>query len=395
MRSRRLPSALLVSLLLHAVLALLVWRFEGRGVSPSATAPSPVSIELMELPASQRPVPRPPSVVEKKAPPPRTQRPPPLAAQAPSPTKPVQREPSTPLASAPPGGSTAPAPDAPVREPPLRPRLIAELPLSAGLPVARGEPSRGRTLRPGDPELSAEVQRLEGEKRVKERVEGWANDTLAEARAEGGGHPYFGELGAALRSALKHAGGGTPAQLGVPGELERMGQRYAEAMSDYAKTGNPGLAPPGQAPTQGEKQRQLFGDDAKYLQALTQGAQLAQDLRTGKPLLTLTFELRQGSDGQFRHGNILQGSGSPRFDAFVLRVVPGAMEQLGPPPDVVRRGRDEVRSVWRIDGWPAYSALESALPAPSVSGLPVASVRKQLRHEALEFDFRAHLLRAY
>ncbi len=357
MRSRRLPSALLVSLLLHAVLALLAWRFAGRDGPRSATAPRPVSIELVEPSPSPRPVPRAPPAVTQKAPPPRT------------PTKKAQREPSTPLASAPPGGSTAPAPDAPVREPPLRPRLLPELPLSAGLPVARGEPSRGLTLRPGDPELSAEVQRLEGEKRVKDRVEGWAHDALAEARAGTGGHPYFGEVGAALRSALTHAEGGTPAQFGVPDELERMGQRYGQAMSDYAKTGNPGLAPPGQAPTQGEKQRQLFGEDAKFLQALTQGAQLAQDLRTGKPLLSLTFELRQRSDGHFRHGSILQGSGSPRFDAFVLRVVPGAMEQLGPPPDAVLHGRDEVRSVWRIDGWPAASARE--------------------------FDFRAHLLRAY
>jgi hypothetical protein len=262
--------------------------------------------------------------------------------------------------------------------------------------MAQGEPSRGRTIRPGDPELSAEVQRLEAEKRVKERVDGWANDGLAVARAEGGGHPYFGEVGNALRSALQHAEGGKPAQLGVGGELERMSERYGEAAADYARTGNPGFAPPGKAPTQGEKQRELFGNDAQFVQALTQAAQLAQDLQTGKPLLTLTFELRQGGDGHYRDGNILKGSGNPRFDAFVLRVVPGAMAQLGPPPDLVLRGRDEVRSVWRIDGWPAYSTRESTLlPTPGAFGLPVDGARKQLRHEALEFDFRAHLLRAY
>lgn len=390
MRLRRLPLAFLVSLLLHVVLALLMWRFAGGGVSPSATAPRPVSIELVELSPAPRPVPVAPPVVVKKAPP-RTPKPPPPTARAPASTKPPPSEPSPPLASTPPGGATAPAPDAPLRGP----RLMPELPLSAGLPVAQGEPSRGRTLRPGDPELSAEVQRLEGEKRVTERVEGWVHDTLAEARAEAGGHPYFGEVGGALRSALNHAEGGTPAQLGVAGELERMGQRYGEAMSDYAKTGNPGLPPPGQAPTQGEKQRELFGNDAMLLQALTQGAQLAQDLRTGKPLLTLTFELRQRGDGQFRQGNILQGSGNPRFDAFVLRVVPGAMERLGPPPDAVLHGRDELRSVWRIDGWPASSALEAARPSLGASGLPVDGVRGQLQHEALEFDFRARLLRAY
>lgn len=263
------------------------------------------------------------------------------------------------------------------------------------MPVAQGEPSRGRTLRPGDPELSDEVQRLEAEKRVTERVQGWTNDKLAEARAEGGGHPYFGEVGSALRSALQHAEGGRPAQLGVAGELERMVQRYGDAASDFAKTGNPGFPPPGQAPTQNEKQKELFGSDGQLVQALSQAAQLAQDLQTGKPLLTLTFELRQGGDGHYRDGNILKGSGNPRFDAFVMRVVPGAMAQLGPPPDLVLRGRDEVRSVWRIDGWPAYSTLENTLPAMGVQGLPIDGARKQLRHEALEFDFRAHLLRAY
>jgi len=261
--------------------------------------------------------------------------------------------------------------------------------------VAQGDAPRGRTIRPGDPELSAEVQRLEAEKRVSERVGGWANDSLAEARAQGGGHPYFGEVGGALRSALNQAEGGTPAQLGVAGELERMGERYAEATSEYGRTGNPGLPPPGQAPTQNEKQRELFGQDGQFLQALTQAAQLAQDLRTGKPLLTLTFELRQRSDGRFRQGNILQGSGNPRFDAFVMRVVPGAMERLGPPPELVLHGREELRSVWRIDGWPARGTLEASRPSMNASGIPVDGILGQLQHEALEFDFRAKLLRAY
>ncbi|XXF75414.1 hypothetical protein P2318_20345 [Myxococcaceae bacterium GXIMD 01537] len=43
----------------------------------------------------------------------------------------------------------------------------------------------------------------------------------------------------------------------------------------------------------------------------------------------------------------------------------------------------------------AYSALEAMAPSVGALGLPVDGARKQLRHEALEFDFRARLLRAY
>jgi hypothetical protein len=259
----------------------------------------------------------------------------------------------------------------------------------------------GTTIHPGDPSLSEWAKRAEEEVRVKGRVDGWADDAVAEARAQRGlPHPYLTEVGEALRGGLNSADGGTPAALGAPQALEFLFNRYRNAAEQYAKTGDPGAIPSGLAPRQTEKQKELFGNEpgSNWTRAMTQSADTLQNLANGGPLLALTLELRQRPSGEILSGKLIQSSRSAKFDAFVLRVVPEALAGLGPVPGEALRGRSELRSVWQIQGWARLPKnVERAmtlLGAPAVQGIPFDVLSKQLgAHE--QFDFRARLLRAY
>ena len=265
----------------------------------------------------------------------------------------------------------------------------------------REEPA-GKTLYPDDPSLSPRAKRAEEEIRVKDRVDGWADDAAAEARVQRGlPHPYLTEVGDALRGGLNSAEGGTPAALGGPRALELLVNRYRNAAQQYARTGNPGdVIPPGLAPRQTEKQNELFGNEggSTWTRAFTQSADTLQLLSHGAPLLALTLELRQRPSGQILSERVIEPSGSAKFDAFVMRVVPLALSGLGAVPHEALHGRSELRSVWRIQGWARLPRkLERAMTlfgAPAVEGIPLDVLTPQLAaHE--QFDFRARLLRAY
>lgn len=391
MKRRRIPTALVVSLLLHAVLGFVAWKYAKSTTRTVASAPAPIELELVTVAPviEEKEKPRPPPVVAR---PKRSLKPPPTAPRQPAPAPPASTGAPEQLAL---GAQSEGPSSAPASPAPRKLELFPRLPLSGGMPVASAPPT-GRTIRPDDPSLSPEVKRLEEEHRVGGRVGGWAKDALAEARAgagAGGGHPYLGGVGTAMRSGLRSAKGGTQGALGAnPAEV--MFNRWTGAMEDYAKTGNPGIQEEGLAPTQSEKLKQMYGQEAQWVQGLSQGAQTVHDLQHGKPLLSLTFELRQKKDGHFKSGTILEKSGSDHFDAFVMRVVPKALEELGPPPEEVLRGRDEVRSVWRIEGWQVYTQLETQLPGLGIEGIPLDALRRQLAKDK-KFDFRARLLRAY
>lgn len=299
-------------------------------------------------------------------------------------------------------GNDAPSTDAPIAAsaPPIDPATprLNLLPPMASSDIAVPSHGGGRTLYPGDAEFSEEVRRAEEEFRVGQRVDRWAQDGAAEARAQFGGHPYLGAVGDALRSGFGSEEGATPAALGSPGMMEKMAQRWLGAAEQYAKTGNPNLAPPGIASRQSERARELFGNEpgANELRALIQATETMEDLRTGVPLLSLTLELQQGSDGGLMSQKILESSGSGPFDEFVLRVVPEAIAAAGPPPADVLRGRDRLRSVWRIEGWPgAGKGALSYLPEPGAYGIPLEVVKKQIMGDHRPFDFRARVLRVY
>lgn len=403
MRRRRFGTALLLSLVLHlALLGLMLWRASGPNPLTEWPQQKPVEIDVVHLPPREAakptppvraPTPPPPRVLTKKDLP--RQQPPPKEARPPV----DSGSSNTASAAPPPSGSNAA--EAPPRvaaeDAPRKLNLEPQLPFAPQGPGVAAGSEHGHTYHPGDPEFSPEVQKQEEEHRVAGRVKDWANDGLAEARAgasAGGGHPYYSEVGGAMRGGLSHAKGGSLAELGAPSMPEHMFNRWKQGMSDYARTGNPNIGTPGEAPTQDEKQKELLGPEGQWVQGLTQGARTMQDLQQGRPLLALTFELLQGRDGHYKDGKILKGSGSAKFDAFVLRVVPSALEKLGPPPDIVLHGREELRSIWSIEGWPAYTQLETQLPSVGIQAVPFDPIRKAIKGDG-EFDFRARLLRAY
>lgn len=339
--------------------------------APSSAAAEARQSERGKPPADSGPVTR------SRAPKAGKQRAPMRSAQAPSTDAPI--------------ASSAPGAD------PATPRLNL-LPPMASSDIAVPSQGGGRTLYPGDPEFSEEVRRAEEEFRVGQRVDGWAKDGAAEARAQHGGHPYLGAVGDALRSGLGSEEGATPAALRSPGMMEKMAERWLGAAEQYAKTGNPNLAPPGIAPRQSERAREHFGNEpgANGLRALIQATETMEDLRTGVPLLSLTLELQQGPDGALMSQKILESSGSGPFDEFVLRVVPEAIAAVGAPPEEVLRGRESLRSVWRIEGWPgAGKGALSYLPEPGAYGIPLEVVKKQIMGDHRPFDFRARVMRIY
>ena len=415
MRRRKLVTAFVLSVLLHALLALvLLW-----GVAPgprsrtAAVGQHRLEIQIVQLPP-ERPnasAPRPPQPAEEPTPSARQRR----AERAHPSTERLAESPASlaetaplraPTPAHPPAAST-PREGAPILPPgegtaSSRTSLLPRDSVRKEIEVPPREEPAGKTLYPDDPSLSARAKRAEEEIRVKDRVDGWADDAAAEARVQRGlPHPYLTEVGDAVRGGLNSVEGGTPAALGGPPALELLVNRYRNAAEQYARTGNPGDAiPPGLAPRQTEKQNELFGNERQsiWARAFTQSADTLQLLSHGAPLLALTLELRQRPSGQILSERVIERSGSAKFDAFVMRVVPLALSGLGAVPHEALHGRSELRSVWRIQGWARLpKKLERAmtlLGAPAVEGIPLDVLVPQLAaHE--QFDFRARLLRAY
>jgi hypothetical protein len=389
MNRRRLFITVSASLVLHG--ALLAWVAGTRVRTPERVGEQtarPVEWVVVEVEA--RPVPQ--SVPQPEVPPVVRWKRPPLPKNE-APVHGPQAAHSEPAGT--------PPKDAPVAQSARASRLLP----SSGFFEAPGEAAqagRGQTLYPDDSALSEWAKREEEAFRVHRRVDGWAKDTAAGARAQRGlPHPYLAGVGRALREGLGAAEGATPEALGAPGAMEFLARRYFTAAEQFARTGNPGTATPGLGERQSEKLRQRIGGESPvfpWVEALTQSGETMQDLTRGMPRLSLTFELRQGRDGATLSEKVLQSSGSVAFDEFVLRVVPSALAQLGPVPAEALRGNEELRSVWLIEGWPRLPRkLEEALTllgTPGAMGVPVDALLQQA-HAQERFDFRARLLRAY
>jgi hypothetical protein len=270
-----------------------------------------------------------------------------------------------------------------------------------GVPAPPQEAPGGSTLRPDDPSLSEWARRAEEEHRVKERVERWTEDAAAESRAQRGlPHPYLTQVGEKLRASLDAAPGGTPQALGAPDTLEFLFNQYKGAAEEYGKTGKNSVTVPGLSPRQTERQKELFGNEREslWLRGMTQAAETIQNMSHGTPLLSLTLELRQAPNGRLLSQRVVQRSSSSKFDAFVLRVVPEALAQLGPVPEPALRGRDELKSVWRIEGWPRLpknvERWTTLLGTPGGFGVPADPFLKEMA-ASQHFAFRPRLLRAY
>ncbi len=387
MARTRLKPALLVSLALHAALvALFVLN---PSPLPPPAEPAPMQWVIVEV----EPPPPPPPVAPPLPPPPQ-----PLRKPAPRTTKSEEAQ----AAAAPPAPAEPIASDVP-KDPLVKPSApITLFPLPSLAPSTEpAEAPHGRTMHPDDPEFRPDVIRAEEEHRVKRRVDGWAEDGLAEARAQNGlPHPYF----SGLREAAKTGLGKRAREAGIKATtsqaLTEVGKRYANAASSYAKTGDPNLGPPGVNPRQSEVLKDRMGNmpETMALRALVQATETQNDLSHGKPLIALTLELRQFRDGSPLSAVVLKASSDPTFDAFVLDAWPKTIADAGPPPADAFHG-PELRSIWAIEGWLGLpKKLETAIsyaPMPGILGFGADKLMPALTDEGYHYEFNARLLRVY
>lgn len=336
----------------------------------------------------EEPTPPPPPEAKKD--------PEPAAPTKSAPTKTAVRKPTRTPAK--PGESSpvsdAPASDVPREDTPrapisLRPDQLTLSP-SSNFPV---EPSRGETVHPDDPRFDKDVIAAKEKQRVKARVDGWAEDGLAEARAQNGlPHPYLSSLGEAGKTGLTKLAKERGVRASPELSAQVLGARMAKATESYGKGGNPDLGPPGQAPRLSEK---LTQPEQQAMRGLAQATELFNDLTHGKPLLTLTLEFRQSKTNENKT-TIIKASIDPSFDAFVLEAWPLSIAKAGPPPEDAFRST-ELRSIWEIEGWPGATAMDKTmtyLPEAGLMGLPLTKLIPGAVN-GFGYEFRARLLRVY
>jgi hypothetical protein len=261
---------------------------------------------------------------------------------------------------------------------------------------------RGHTLHPTDPQFQPEALRSEEERRVHQRVDGWARDTLAEARAQGGlPDPYFWAVrDAAVKGLDRGAKEAGVVATGSAVMLKR-GERYLSGAESFAKTGNPNLAPLGEAPRQSEILKNRMGNEPETLslRALVQAAETQADLMHGKPQLALTMELRQFQDGSPPQVVVVTASSDAKFDAFVLAEWPKSMATAGAPPVRLFHNGPVLRTLWAVEGWlgmpKKMAETFSMLPVPGVLGFGADQIAPMLTEEGYHYEFHARLLRSY
>jgi TonB family protein len=204
------------------------------------------------------------------------------------------------------------------------------------------EPPRGRTLRNNpeeapDPRAVAEYQAEE----AKARVEGWAADTLAAARADRGATPpYFRHLQLSFAEQLVDP---PPPDAEVVGS--RMVREQIEAIQRFGKTGSPVVAPEKRDPRLEQRNR---------LQAAAEAGRATNmymaDVTAPILALAAVVEVWQEPDGKLRDLKVLKSSGDPTFDAWALSRLRKAFAQTSAPPDAGVGIHDEgIRTRWRLE----------------------------------------------
>lgn len=422
MQRKRLAQALLLSVALHGLLVLLLARTAP--LPRPALRPTPQ--EPLELEVTERTLPprqAPPAAPARAQPP----------HQAPAPARPAAPgsppPEGSPLPAAPPAtpaGPTEPAGPAGPTEPagPTgdMPRALVLLPPGLGAPSsgpAGGLPgSTGRTLRPGETE-SPRDGLAEGE-RVQQRVQGFMDDGLARLRVENGlAHSFFGEMDHALekglsgaplfeyQGVLKHFFKATP-ENGVP-----LRELLASA-GRYGATGNPYAIG---EPTGTDRLDEVARSGAAGARARAQrsAADVLNEYSRRVGALHVKLELVQSPTGQVLSVNMVQSSGNPLFDTYVLERVPGSLSALGPAPEhFVAQGKTSVRSIWSIEGHVSFSRtlkllklheLDAADAAYVAALVPVGLLSgnfEETRGEVIipdfrrpHFDITTRLLRVY
>nr|WP_216609123.1 ferrichrome ABC transporter substrate-binding protein [Myxococcus sp. CA005] len=341
---------LLVSGLLHVALFVALSGSEPndrqRRVEPRAVEmevvyqdvtppPEPPAPEPRQPPPDEAP-PRPPS--KKEDPPRHAERPRPTTTEAPD----ASEEPPPEVA---PTGSGEPPPalaqDVPrdVPQPQQRPNLESQGLLGGGM-LRGGPPSTGRTLRPGEgPDSKALAARQAEEARV--RVDGWAQDAAATARASSGAtHPYFAKLREGFAKQLVNP---PPPDLKVLGS--RMKREQVDAIARFGKTGTPIAAEP----------RDHRLEQRNRMQAAVEAGRAANmymvDVTTPVLALAAIVEVWQARDGKLLDLKVLEGSGDPKFDSWAVSQLRDALASAEAPKPGGGLGiRDDgMRSRWRLE----------------------------------------------
>ncbi len=373
------------SLVLHLVLG--GWMVLSVTQAPIAPTTRPGEIWFEEPKPEPPPAPTPPEA-KKPEPAPAVKKTLPKTAER-EPTKKPTEASDAPTASAGPRSDVprADAPRAPLTLTPTLPTLWERGTIAV-------DPSRGETIHPDDPRFDKDVIAAKEKQLVKARVTGWAEDQLADARAQNGlPHPYL----MALRDAGKTGLTRLAKERGVraSGELagKILAQRFSSAAESYGKGGDPKLGPPGQAPRLSEKLAQY--PEQQAMRALAQATEMWSDLTHNKPLLTLTLEFRQSKSNESKT-TIIKASVDPSFDQFVLDAWPLSIARAGAPPDDAFR-TSELRSVWEIEGWPGATPLDKTmtyLPESGLMGVPLTKLIPGAT-QGFGYEFRAKLLRVY
>lgn len=372
------------SLLLHLVFG--AWMVINAARAPVAPPPQPGEIWFEEPEPEPPPAPTPPEA-KKDDPAPAVKKTLPKTAVRETTKKP-------PTGSDAPTAAAPPSSDMPRADAPRALTLTPTLPTLSERGTIAVEPSRGETIHPDDPRFDKDVIAAKEKQLVKARVDGWAEDQLADARAQNGlPHPYL----MALRDAGKTGLTKLAKERGVraSGELagKILAQRYSSAVESYGKGGDPKLGAPGQAPRLSEKLAQH--PEQQAMRALAQATEMWSDLTHNKPLLTLTLEFRQSKTTESKT-TIIKASVDPSFDQFVLEAWPLSIAKAGAPPDDAYR-TSELRSVWEIEGWPGQTPLDKTmtyLPESGLMGVPLTKLIPGAT-QGFGYEFRAKLLRVY
>ncbi|RYZ43524.1 MAG: ferrichrome ABC transporter substrate-binding protein [Myxococcaceae bacterium] len=346
---------LVVSVLLHAALFFALSRIP----PPDRRAAVAKPLEWEVVPPEERPVP--PPLAQRPAPPSqktprRAERPPSPSAEAPAeaPAPRAERR-STPVPEARPSRPTqvpeahaegpsepdAPAPlaqDVPRASPP--PDLVPPGLLGGGL--LKGPPSTGRTLRNTgevpDPKALAARQAEE----ARQRVDGWAQDAAATARASGGVvHPYFAKLQKGFAKQLVD-----PPALDLKLLASRAKREQVEAIQRFGKTGSPGVSEP----------RDLRLETRNRMQAAVEAGRAANmymvDVTAPVLALAAIVEVRQARDGKLLELKVLEGSGDAKFDVWAVSQLKEALAVADPPQEGTRGAGihdDGMASRWRLE----------------------------------------------
>lgn len=346
MRRSRLLQALFLSLALHLGLGLVLYLTpppKRERISWDDPRGEPVQFEVVErTPPPRKEEPSPPT-----APPAATKSPrPPRAAPRPSPPEPP------------------PAPAEP--EVPDVPRPVRLFPGPGGLAVAPPSTgttpgaSTGHTWRPGDGPTAG--QRLAEEReRVQGRVQGFLDDGMASLRVQNGLiDSYFGEMDTAMEKGLT----GSPlfAYEGVlkyffkatPGRTQGLRDLMTRT-GRYGATGSPdGMGEPSGTDRLEDVARS--GTAGARARSRPSAVDMFETYGKASSKLHVTLELEQSPTGRVLSVKVIDSSGNPLFDDYVVERVPKSLETLGPASEhFAARSQGNVRSVWSIDGHVSFA----------------------------------------